>query len=166
MDFNQNAQSSRINLEGYTSEPFNLYENLNVNNENKFTKLTGTLYSSQLSELYFSQENIDYIQTAIISRVYDKTGKKHIVGKQSEDELTIVMRSIYLQHGKNYDHDLDRQIDSLNELVLDYCVDNVYTNLLQHFEYIKDITQDQPVMERPETTHIKGSKSLMPNHFF
>jgi hypothetical protein len=166
MDFNKNAQSSRINLEGFKSEPFNFYEHLNVNNENKFTKLTGTFHASTLSDLYFSQENMDYIQSSIISRVYDKTGKKHIVGKQSEDELSIIMRSIYLQHGKNYNYELDKQIDTLNEIVLDYCVNNVYGNLRQHFEYIKDITQEQPVLERPETTHIKGDKGLMPNHFF
>ena len=41
-----------------------------------------------------------------------------------------------------------------------------HLSILQHFEYIKDITREQPVLERPETTHIKGEKSLMPNHFF
>lgn len=166
MDFNERAQSSRINLDGYVSNPFNLYEDLNVNNDNKFTKLTGNFQASTVSNLFFSQENIDYLQSAIISRIYEKSGKKHIIGKQSEDELAIVMRSINLQHGKNYNYDIDKQINILNELVLDYCVDNIYNNLLQHFEYVKDITQDQPVLERPETTNIKGTKSLMPNHFF
>ena len=75
------------------------------------------------------------------------------------------MRGIYLQYGKNASNDIDIQINNLNELVLDYCVDNVYTNLLQYFEYINDITKEQPVLDNPETTHIKGSKSLMPNLF-
>ena len=166
MEFNNTHQSSRINLDGFTSNPFQLFENLNVNNENKFANLTGTFQESAVSKLYFSQENLDYLQSQIISRVYDKTNKKYGVGRQSDDELMIVMRSIYLQHCKNYDFDLDKQINVLNELVLDYCVDNVYSNLIQHFEYIKDITREQPVLERPETTHVKGEKSLMPNHFF
>lgn len=166
MNTNNIHQSSRINLDGFTSNPFQLFENLNVNNENKFFNLTGTLQATAVSKLYFSQENLDYIQSQIISRVYNKTNKKYSVGRQSDDELIIVMRSIYLQYSKNYDHDLDKQVNVLNELVLDYCVDNVYTSLLQHFEYIKDITREQPVLERPEITHIKGDKSLMPNHFF
>lgn len=166
MEANKEHQSSRINLDGFTSNPFELFENLNVNNENKFDKLTGTFQESEVSKLYFSQENLDYLQSQIISRVYDKTSKRFGVGRQSDDELIIVMRSIYLQHGKNYNKELDKQVNVLNEIVLDYCVDNVYNNLLQHFEYIKDITREQPVLERPETTHIKGEKSLMPNHFF
>ena len=166
MDPNRIHQSSRIKLDGFKSNPFQLFEDLNVKNDNKFDKLRGTFQETEVSKLYFSQENLDYLQSQIISRVYDKTSKKYSVGRQSDDELLIVMRSIYLQHGKNYNKELDLQVNVLNELVLGYCVDNVYSNLIQHFEYIKDITQDQPVLERPETTHIKGEKSLMPNHFF
>ena len=165
MDFNQTHQSSRINLEGYKGKPYELFENLNVQN-NKFEKMTGNNQESLLSNLYFSQENIDYLQTEVISRVYEKTNKKHIIGRQSEDELMIVMRSIYLQHGKNMITLLERQVDVLNNLVLDYCVDNIYTNLLQYFEYINDITKDQPVLDMPQSTYVKGEKSLKPNHFF
>tara|TARA_A100001011_G_C13620430_1_gene559809 strand:- start:19 stop:516 length:498 start_codon:yes stop_codon:yes gene_type:complete len=165
MDFNNKHQSSRINLENYNSKPFQLYENLNVKN-NKFDKMTGNTQSSNISELYFSQENVDYLQTQIIQRIYSKTNNKHVIGRQSEDELLIVMRSIYLQHGKNVNTMLDKQIDVLNELVLDYCVDNVYSNLVAHFEYINDLTKDQPVLDMPQSTYVKGEKSLKPNHFF
>ena len=118
MDFNQQHQSSRISLEGYKGTPYELFENLNVQN-NKFEKMTGNNQESVLSNLYFSQENVDYLQTEVISRVYDKTNKKHIIGRQSEDELIIVMRSIYLQHGKNMNTLLETQVDILNTLVLD-----------------------------------------------
>jgi len=159
-------ESSRLNLDGFNSKPFELFENLNVNNDNKFKNLTGTFSESGVSKLYFSQENLDYLQTQIISRIYEKTQQKHVVGRQSDDELLIVMRGTYLQFCKNASNDIDGQIDNLNELVLEYCVDNVYTNLLQYFEYMNDITKDQCVLDHPETTHIKGSKSLMPNLFF
>ena len=64
---NQN-ESSRINLDGYKSKPFQLFEDLNVRNDSKFDKLTGTFLGTPLSDLYFSQENLDYLQTQIISR--------------------------------------------------------------------------------------------------
>ena len=166
MEANKAHQSSRINLDGFNGKPFELFENLNVKNDGKFKNLTGTFSESNVSKLFFSQENLDYLQTQIISRVYEKTMKKHVVGRQSDDELLIVMRGTYLQYGKNVEKDIDVQINYLNELVLDYCVDNVHTNLLQYFEYINDITKEQPVLNNPETTHIKGSKSLMPNLFF
>ena len=165
MDFNKSQQNARMNLDGYNSKPFNLFENLNVRND-KFNNMTGNYQESELSKLYFSQVNVDYIQTQIIKRVYDKTNKQHRVGKQSEDELLIVMRSIYFQHGKNMNTKLDLQVNILNELVLDYCVDNVFSNLKQYMVYIKDISTDQVVMDRPQTTHVKGSKTLMPHHFF
>lgn len=165
MDFNKNNQSSRINLDNYKSEPFQLFENLNVEN-NKFENLTGNMQSSKVSTFFFSQENVDYLQTQIISRIYKKSNKMHKIGRQSEDELIIVMRSIYLQHGKNVDTNIDTQINILNELVLDYCVDNVFSNLIAHFEYINDLTKDQPVLDKPISTNIKGDKSLQPKHFF
>ena len=158
-------QTARINLDGYNSKSFTLYEDLNVSN-NKYEKLTGRNQTTTLSDLYFSQSNIDYLQTEIISRVFEKTSKQQIIGKQSDDELLIVMRSIYLQHGKNMEYHFDEQINKLNELVLDYCVDNVYNNLVQYIGYIDDITKDQPVLDRPQSFNVKGDKSLQPKYFF
>ena len=159
------SDSSRINLGNCVSKPFELYETLNVNNTNKYSN-TGNQQRSKLSDLYFSQANIDYLQNEIIRQVFEKSDGKYRIAKQNEDELVIVMKSIFLQNSRNSDIDLQYQIDQLNKLVLDYCVDNVYSNLVQHFEYINDITKDQPVLDMPQTTHIKGTKSLMPNHFF
>ena len=56
---------------------------------------------------------MDYIQTQVIRRVYEKTNNTHQIGKQSEDELIIVMRSIYLQHSKNMKDRIDEQINIL-----------------------------------------------------
>ena len=158
------SDSSRINLGNCVSKPFDLYENLNVNNNNKYSN-TGNQQKSKLSDLYFSQANIDYLQNEIIRKVYEKSDGKHRITKQNEDELVIVMKSIFLQNARNSDIDLQYQIDQLNKLVLDYCVDNVYINLLQYVKYIDDITKETQVMDRPINVDIKGSKTLMPNHF-
>lgn len=171
MDFNfylnnNNNQSALINLDNYDSKPYSLHENLNVKNENKYSQLSGNFNETRLSKMYFSQENIDYLQQQIIERVNKINNGKYRVGLQSEDELLIVMRSIYLQNGKNVETHINQQINDLNEHVLDYCVDNVSSNLKQYFEYIKDITKEQPVLDMPQSVHIKGDKGLMPNHFF
>ena len=75
------------------------------------------------------------------------------------------MKSIFLQNARNNDNDLQYQIDELNKLVLGYCVNNVYVNLLQYVKYIDDITKETTVMDRPKSVDIKGNKTLMPNHF-
>ena len=87
------------------------------------------------------------------------------ISKQSQDELLIVMRSIFLQYSKNLDYNLQKQINELNKHVLKYCINNVYTNLQQYNHYINDITKEQQILDKPEFVDIKGEKTLMPNHF-
>ena len=156
---------SFINLEGHNSEPFELYENLNINNENKFNNLTGKFCQNELTRAYFSDSNIDYLQNEMISRIYKLTNGIKI-SKQSEDEILIIMRSIYLQYGKNNSQNIVDQINELNTKILDYSVDNIFSNIKQQQKYIHDITTERTVLDKPEYVHIKGEKTLKPNHFF
>ena len=125
------SNSARINLGNCVSKPFELYESMNVANKEKYGN-TGNQQKSKLSDLYYSQANIDYLQDEIVRQVFEKSDSKYRIAKQNEDELIIVMKSIFLQNARNSDVDLQYQIDILNKLILDYCVDNVYVNLLQY----------------------------------
>lgn len=158
------SDSARINLTNCVTNPFELHENLNVSNDEKYLN-TGNQQRSKLSDMYYSQTNIDFLQNEIINQIYKKTSGKYRIVKQSEDELIIVMKSIYLQYARNSDVDIQLQINVLNKHVLDYCVDNVYVNLLQYVKYIDDITKEQTVIDRPQNVDVKGNKTLMPNHF-
>ena len=158
------SDSARINLTNCVTNPFELYENLNVSNDNKYLN-TGNQQRTKLSDMYYSQTNIDFLQNEIINQVYKKTSGKYRIVKQSEDELVIVMKSIFLQYARNSDVDVQLQINILNKHVLDYCVNDVYTNLLQYVKYIDDITKEQVVIDRPQNVDVKGNKTLMPNHF-
>ena len=55
-----------------------------------------------LSSIYFSTGNMELLQKAIRYEVQQKTGK--IIDKQSPNELSVVMRSIYLQNGNPMVH--------------------------------------------------------------
>ena len=158
------SDSAKINLTNCESKPFELFENLDIKNNKKYTN-TGNQQSSKLSDAYFSQTNIDHLQNSIIRQIHKKTDGKYQIVKQSEDELVIVMKSIFLQNARNNDNDIQLQINELNKLVLSYCVDNVYTNLLQYLKYIDDITKENTVMDMPQNVDVKGSKTLMPNYF-
>jgi hypothetical protein len=158
------SDSGRIDLTNCISKPFERYENLNISNQTKYTN-TGNFQTTKLSDMFFSLENIDHLQNKIIVGVYKKTDGKYKITKQSEDELVIVMKSIYLQYGKNNDTEIQMQINTLNKYVLDYCINDVYVNLQQYIKYIDDITKDQTVIDRPVNTDIKGNKTLMPNYF-
>jgi len=154
--------SSFINLDNYNGAPFELFENNNVDNK-KSEHMTGTFCKNDLNELYFSQSNIDLIQDLIIEGIFKLSGRK--ICKQSEDEVLIVMRSIYLQYSKNQTTHLQQQIRDLNKHVLKYCVENVNSNLKQYDGYINDITKERDVLEMPQFVNSKGDKTLMPRYF-
>ena len=102
-----------------------------------------------LSESYFSQGNIALLQSAIRYEVYQQTEK--IVDKQSPQELSIVMRSIYLQHGNPMvsSANIAREIKKLNQMVIDYCANHIATKVTQYDGYL-DKLQNLPVpMEHP-----------------
>lgn len=155
--------SSFIDLTNFNGAPFDLYENNNVHNR-KSKNMTGSLSQNTLSENYFSQSNIDFLQESIIEAIFRLTNGIKI-SRQSEDELLIVMRSIYLQYSKNLDTDINTQINELNKKVLKYCVKNVNDNIKLYKGYINDITKERDVLDRPQNVDIKGDKTLMPRHF-
>jgi hypothetical protein len=154
--------SSRIDLTNFNGTPFELYENNNIQN-NKTKNMTGTMSKNSLSDIFFSQSNIDLLQDYIIKGVFDTSGTKIV--KQSEDELSIIMRSIYLQHGKNLDYNIQEQINTLNEHILKYCIPNINSSIKQYNGYIKDITKEQDIMDMPQSVNTKGDKTLMPRYF-
>ena len=155
--------SQFINLDNYNGTPFELYENNNVSN-NKGNRMTGTFKSTKLSDVFYSQSNIDFLQNSMIEGVF-KVSNGVKIDKQSEDELLIIMRSMFLQHSKNLNINIQEQIQVLNGLVLDYCIPNINGNIKQYNGYIHDITKEQDIMEMPKFVNTKGDKTLMPRYF-
>ena len=63
--------------------------------------------------MIFSKRNIDCIQKHIQKSVLQKTNYR--IGRQSDLQLQIIMRSIYLQYSKNLDCNYAEQIRELNK---------------------------------------------------
>jgi hypothetical protein len=156
--------SGFINLENYCSEPYNLYEDLNVQNDHNKIFNIGHYEKSKLSIKYFDKKNVDYLQNKMISQIFRLTKTK--ISRQSDDELLIIMKSIFLQYGLNNDSNIDKQISELNHRVLDYSIGNIASNLKQYNHYIKDISSEIKTLDMPTYVDSRGEKTLMPNHFF
>jgi len=79
------------------------YKKMNDDKDDKFgySPLRGIQEKSQLSQTYFSKENLNLLQRIIIQSVYDISKGKYKIGKQSEQELLIIMRNNYLKYSKN-----------------------------------------------------------------
>jgi hypothetical protein len=100
--------------------------------------MTGNWYDTQLSNAYFSAENIQIVQNGIRSGVYNKSNRQYVVGEQNMDELKIIMRSIFLQYAKNLPDNIPHQINDLNKYVFDYAINQVYNEADGYMKYKRD----------------------------
>lgn len=149
-----------VNIDKVNYNSMNMTTNdYKIENKNYTSKAVNNIQqSTDLSNLYFSEENINNIQNQIRFNVYKSTGQ--IIGRQSDTELKIIMRSYYLQYGKNDPNNLKEQILELNSFVLNYSTPKIIDELKQHLGYIQDIQNLPMPLERPMNMSSAGTKFL------
>ena len=113
-----------------------------------------------LSSVFFSSENVELLHSMIRYQVWLRSGKKHIIDKQSNTQLEIIMRSVYLQYAKNLDCNLRQQIDELNDIILEYAVKTILSEISMYISYLDRINTLPTPMEHPKNLSTKGDKSL------
>lgn len=120
--------------------------------------LRGAQEPSRFSKLFFSAKNIENIQKSIRFAVYTKT--KDVIHTQSYTELSIVMKSTYLQYGrvpaetKNY----PLRIQELNERVINLVVPTIITGVYQYKGYLIDAAKPPSFLDRPVNDSSVGTK--------
>lgn len=112
---------------------------------------------SKLSDLFFSKLNIDSLQKIIKYRVWIESNKKHKIANQSEHQLKIIMRSIYLQYGKFNENNIVNQVKELNERVCKYSISNILSNIEMYIGYKKTVSYLPIPIVLPENVSIKGA---------
>ena len=130
------------------------------NNDYNREAIVGALSSNPVSDLFFSELNINILQDAIRYRVYNETNGKYVIGRQSDQELKAVMRSMYFQYSLNQDTNCVGQVKVLNTRVLEWTVSEVLSNLLQFQKYKVDASTLPIPLEMPSLMTKKGSKNL------
>ena len=99
---------------------FSMSDRMSINQGSDFRDaMTGNWYDTSLSTAFFSAQNIKIIQNGIRAGVYQKSNQQYIIDNQNEDELKIIMRSIFLQNSKNLATNIPQQIATLNQIVFD-----------------------------------------------
>jgi hypothetical protein len=174
---NQQEQFSGGNFNGRLffkpGEQFQQYEMFNGQDNNETNSIsnerliTNTLSSNPLSQTFLHSNNIRVIQRKIAEKVYQISNGQYRIGNQNEQQLLIIMRSMYLQYGKNQLIDIDVQVNELNDLVVEECVRIVVPNIQQQQGYIEDITSGIKVMPYAQnvsgrTTQLSGFDSVIP----
>lgn len=136
------------------------------NNNLKDVGIKGNFEKNCVNDLFFSKTNIDALQIGLRNTVANKTDGKHIIGNQSLEELMIIMRAIYLEHGQNLLTNIVEQVKDLNKKVLDFAVPRILIDIQQYEQYIKDASQVHVPMERSLNVSNKGNKTLYRNELF
>jgi hypothetical protein len=147
-------------------KPYDLFYNSNQKQDTNTSLISNIIVPNALSRTFLSNDNMERLQLEIIDGVYKSCNKK--IGKQSYQELQIIMKSIYLQYGKNISYDIEGQVLTLNKYVVDECIRIIVPNVLQYNKYLDDITSPIPVMPRSQNVSSKGTKwgdfsSLIPS---
>ena len=111
--------------------------------------LKGIIEQTPISSIFFSAMNVNGIQSTIRYRIFKKNNVT--ISQQSENELFIVMRSIYLQFGNSFvlSDDIVSEIRKLNEKVIEYCLNNVEEQLKQYQGYKQKISTLPIPLEHP-----------------
>jgi hypothetical protein len=113
-----------------------------------------------ISELFFSKHNINTLQDGIRYLVFKKASDWTIIGYQSENELVIIMRSIYLQYCKHKPYNIVDQVKELNGKVIDFAVPRILVELNQYVNYKKDASSLPIPLEHSKNVSSKGTKVL------
>jgi len=142
VNYTKTNYNGRVNLQGPdTSFLFNMYDKIPANQCTTFRNPTEGLWDdTALSIAFFSQQNIQILQNGIRVGVYKKSNQQYLVGPQDCDSLHIVMRSVFLQNSANRPDNIPQQISEMNQIVLNYCVQQVYGEAQGYVKYMSDVS--------------------------
>lgn len=141
--------------------------------------------------LFFSEDNVNYLQNKLISEVRRIRGVE--ISPQSVDELLIIMRNKYLYAlygwlpssgnpnkvmargtilnpnglayygGAGGCSSLEEQVKRLNQSVLEECLKQVLSGIMMYQKYYSDASSLPLPLDRSILTTMKGSKSIQEN---
>lgn len=120
----------------------------------------GELQRTPVSDVFFSKTNIDALQEGIRYLVWINSCKQYVIGTQNEQELKIIMRSMYLQHSKNLPVDILEQVRELNSKVLEFAVGQIMSEIKIYLKYKNDLAKLPVPMDNGAATTSKGTRVL------
>ena len=119
---------------------------------------------TDLNTRFFSQENIDYLQSQIQTTVRNMVGAT--IDRQSDPDLLMIMRSYYLQYAPNQTGQTVRELDDLNQRVIGFSANRIAVEVEAYRYYRKDIMDFPAPIAHPVDTHIYGTRTGELKSFF
>ena len=134
------SSNGRVDIKSpSTCDLFKMYDKIPANQCVTFRGPTEGLWDdTKLSEVFFSNANIQIIQNGIRAGVFQRSNGQYTIGQQDCDSLKIIMRSVFLQNASNKPFNIKGQVEQLNNIVLNYCIQQVYSEAQGYMKYLDD----------------------------
>ena len=117
-----------------------------------------------LNKLFFSQGNIDKLQSDIQTTVQQMVNAT--IDRQSDSDLLLVMRSYYLQYARNEPNRLAEELEELNQRVVHFCSNRIAVEVEAYRYYRKDIMDFPEPIANPVDVKIYGTRTGELKSFF
>ena len=165
-----NSSNGRINLVPTAPNIQNLfamYDKIPANQSVTFRESVNGIWSeTALSTAFFSFENMQIIQNGIRKGVYEKSEGRFLIAPQDINSLKIIMRSVFLQNSENREQHVVSQIQKLNEVVLKYCVEQVYGEAQGYMNYLRDVSSAPEPIAPPAMDYTESRRTHKMNPWF
>jgi len=126
--------------------------------------MTGNWANTPLSLSFFSVPNQQILQNGIRAGVYQRSEGKYVIAPQSNNDLKMIMRAIFLEHSENRPDHIVEQIKELNQYVLEYCIPRVHGEARGYLKYLQDASTLAVPLAAP--IHSSNDKTLELKRFF
>ncbi len=137
--------SAKCNLSDFDINGENPTVQFNISDE----QLKGRIESTNLSNHFFSQCNINHIQKLIIANAAHLSNNKYKIGNQSEQVIKNVMNDIYLTYSNNTicDKEVINEVNRLNDKIIEQIMPLLMSNITQYYKYLEKIKNPLQVMD-------------------
>tara|TARA_Y100000996_G_C22184345_1_gene504217 strand:- start:108 stop:602 length:495 start_codon:yes stop_codon:yes gene_type:complete len=135
---------------------FAMMDRIPLNTKTDYSNINrGIIEKTELSSKFFSKNNISFLQKKIKEGVYTKSNNKFIINDLPEDELLSIMNDIFMYRPRNYPYNISKQIEELNNFVLEKSINDTYNNRIGFINYKRDST----LMHTPISAPLYSNKT-------
>lgn len=118
---------------------------------------------NKLKQIFFSTENIKYIQEKLKYEVFSSSNNRFRIPYQNERDLRMIMESIYMNKTRNIGYALNEQLSELNDYVIKFCVPKIMNEVKVYLKYLDDISAPRKINTLPQSNgRLRSVAGLIP----
>ena len=128
--------------------------------DTNYKTILGTIQErSTLNDAFFGRNNMNHLKNLIADQVYKKSGYSISAHAQSDNELLIIMRAIFLQYARHLPDDVKGQVAELNLKILLDVVPRIISKVKMELTYQRDHGSQPLPIQLPVNVSNAGTKT-------